>query len=73
MCPHSGHFSVTFTGPAISIRQKAADETRYATLSWASEPSCVLVCVFRFCLSADGIASGWDRVVISMFSYAARH
>ena len=40
------------------------------TLSSAASASCTLVCVFRFCLKADGNASGCERVVISMFSYA---
>jgi len=34
--------------------------------------SCCFVCVFRFCLSADGKASGCDRVVITILSYAAQ-
>ena len=40
------------------------------TFCLPASPSCTFVCVLRFCLSAEGKASGWDRVVISMFSYA---
>jgi hypothetical protein len=43
------------------------------TLSRAASASCTFVCVFRFCLNADGNASGCERVVISIFSYAATH
>jgi hypothetical protein len=40
------------------------------TNSPLSSPSWTLVCVFRFCLSAEGKASGCDRVVILMSWYA---
>ena len=35
-----------------------------------ASPSWIFVWVFRFCLNADGNASGCERVVISVFSYA---
>ena len=38
------------------------------TLRRSSFSACTFVCVFRFCLSADGNASGWLFVTISMFS-----
>lgn len=55
---------------ALDQAQTVFDMGEYSTLSSASSLSCIFVCVLPFWRSADGKASGCERVMISMFSYA---
>lgn len=66
MCPQFGHCSDTWIF-FLFISYVGIGTVVYSlTIILVSAFSCIFVCVFRFCLRAEGNASGCDLVTISI-------